>query len=182
MKSIFRSLSLLSIISFLLSGCPVIEKPEILAFNTDSRILRGNWIATIYDRIDSTITKTANLNLVATYVDYQSYSVSGSFQITGEAALTVQGLVFGGTSQSYTKNTNRNQPAPPKTRAELSLSTAVGQPVTQMLILCANEYQGINKQWTYTANLDVFNPNRIPFQFCYSGSQTAQGASVTSKL
>jgi hypothetical protein len=179
MKSILQSLILLGAISLLLSSCPV-EKPEVLAFDTDLRVLRGNWTATIPDKVDPAITKTANLNLIATYIDANSYLISGSFQIAGEAIQNVQGLVKGGVYQTFTKSTPRTSILQ-LTLAELLLSTEVGQPPTQVLKFCPYPYKSPNNQWQYQAILEPVTQNRIPFSICTIGSQGGQWVVVTRK-
>jgi hypothetical protein len=173
MKSLWRNM-LLGLIPMFFSSCPV-EKPELIAFDTDLRVLRGNWTANILDA-DYHVTKTADLSLIATYVDASSYLVSGSFQIPGEAALVVQGVVKGNTSQSFTKTSQ----VPPITLAELSLSSAVNQPATQVLVICPYPIQ-FEDQWQYQARLEPVTANRIPFGFCYWSSQNAQSAVVIRK-
>jgi hypothetical protein len=174
MKSLWRSV-LLVLIPMFFSSCPV-EKPELIAFDTDLRILRGSWTANILDSADYHVTKTADLSLIATYVDASSYLVSGSFQIPGEAALVVQGLVKGNTAQSFT----RTSQIPPKALAELLLSSTVGQAATQVLVICpyAQQVQG---QWQYQARLEPVTANRIPFYYCFWNSPNAQPAFMTRK-
>ncbi len=171
MKNFWRNLALLAAITILFSSCPIfVEKPEVLAFNTDLRVLRGNWSTTVQDKLNPTATKTADLNLVATYIDASSYLVSGSFQITGEAALVVQGLVKGGTSQSFTRTT----PLPPFNLAALFLSSTIVQPATQVLLVCPYPIKTENGQWQYQASLESVTADHPPFGFCYWGSPDAQ--------
>ncbi len=119
--------------------------------------------------------------LEATYGDTTSYTVKGTFQVVGEAALTLQGSVKGGDTQAFTKSTNRNQPAPPKAFAELLLSSAVGQPATQVLILCPYTYQGTDNQWQYTGTLEPVSANRVPFENCYGSSSSSKRVVVGRK-
>jgi hypothetical protein len=175
MKSLWRNM-LLGLVTVFFSSCPV-EKPELIAFDRDLRVLRGNWTANILDSADYHVTKTADLSLIATYVDASSYLVSGSFQIPGDAALVVQGLVKGNTSQSFT----RTSQIPPKALAEFLLSSTVGQAATQVLVICPYAEQLQQGQWQYRARLEPVTANRIPFDYCFWSSQNAQSAFVIRK-
>ncbi len=180
MKSILQALTLLGAISLLLSSCPVVEKPEVLAFETDLRVLRGSWITAIPDDLNPSITKTANLMLNATYVDANSYLVSGSFQIVGEAVQNVQGLVKGSIYQTFTKSTTRTSILQ-LILAELQLSTEVGQPSSQVLKFCPYPYKSPDNQWQYQAILEPVTQNRTPFSICTIGSQGGKWVVVTRK-
>jgi hypothetical protein len=151
------------------AGCP--PKPESINFTTDERILRGGWRSLIPGDTEFDPSKQVNLTLEATYVDTTSYTVTGTFQVTGDTALTVQGLVKGGDFQAFTKSANRTRPLPPKAFAEFLLSSAIGQAATQVLIFCPYTYQGTDNQWQYQAVLEpvtadslLWGVNRLPYR------------------
>jgi hypothetical protein len=180
-------LLLLSLVFFQPRGCwdicePITQPPpEGVNFNTDLRILRGDWRSLIPGNNEFDPGKAVSLTLEATYVETTSYTVTGTFQVAGEAPLTVQGLVKGGNYQTFTKNSTRLTPFPPNTFAELLLSSGVGQPATQVLILCPYAYQGADNQWQYQGVLEPVTPNRVPFQSCYGSTSSSKHVSVGRK-
>jgi hypothetical protein len=203
MKNFWRNLILLGGLSVLLSSCGFLlllslifyqprgcwdicppypqPAPESINFNTDERILRGDWRSLIPGNNEFEPGKTVSLKLEATYVDTTSYTVTGTFQVTGDAALSVQGSVKGGDLQAYTKSGNRNQPLPPQAFAELLLSSAVGQPATQILILCPYTYQGTDNQWQYSGTLEPVSADRVPFSNCYGSTSSGKRVVVGRK-
>jgi hypothetical protein len=191
MKNFWRNALLLGGLTILFSSCGLLflvsllfqqpvypppcttctPQPESISFTTDLRVLRGDWRSLIRGSNEFEPGKPVSLTLEATYVDTTSYTVTGTFQVTGEAALTVQGLVKGGTIQTFTKSTNRlSPPPPPPPFAELLLSSAVGQPATQVLVLCPYAFQGTDNQWQYQGVLEPVTPDRVPFQNCYGST------------
>ncbi len=181
-------LLLLSLVFFQPRGCwdvcggPYVQPPpESINFNTDERILRGDWRSLISGNNEFDPGKTVNLTLEATYVDTASYTVTGTFQVTGDAALSVQGSVKGGDLQAYTKSANRLTPAPPQVFAELLLSSVAGQPATQVLILCPYAYKGVDNQWQYRGTLEPVTADRVPFSNCYGSSSSSKGVVVGRK-
>ncbi len=203
MKNFWRNLLLLGGLTILFSSCGLLlllglifiqpvcvdicggpypqPKPESINFTTDERILRGDWRSLIPGKDEFEPGKTVSLKLEATYVDTTSYTVTGTFQVTGDAALTVQGLVKGGTTQAFTKSGNRSQPLPPQAFAELFLSSTVGQPATQILIFCPYTYQGTDNQWQYQATLEPVTTDRVPFQSCYGSTSSSKRLIVGRK-
>lgn len=203
MKNFWRNLMLLGGLSILLSSCGLLlllgfifvqpvcvdfcggpypqPKPESINFTTDERILRGDWRSLIPGNNEFEPGKTVSLKLEATYVDTTSYTVTGTFQVTGDAVLTVQGLVKGGDTQAFIKSANRSQPLPPSAFAELLLSSGVGQPATQILIFCPYTYQGTDNQWQYQATLEPVSDTRVPFSNCYGSSSSSKRLIVGRK-
>lgn len=179
---------LLSLVFFQPRGCwdicggPYVQPPpESINFNTDERILRGDWRSLIPGSNEFDPGKTVSLKLEATYTDTTSYTVTGTFQVTGDAALSVQGMVKGGDLQAYTKSANRTSPLPPQAFAELLLSSAVGQPATQVLILCPYTYQGTDNQWQYSGVLEPVTAGRVPFSSCYGSTSSGKHVVVGRK-
>jgi hypothetical protein len=180
-------LLLLSLVFYQPRGCwdicnpPTQPPPESINFNTDERILRGDWRSLIPGNNEFEPGKAVSLTLEAAYVDTTSYTVKGTFQVAGEAALTLQGSVKGGDTQAFTKSGNRNQPLPPQAFAELFLSSAVGQPATQILILCPYTYQGTDNQWQYSGTLEPVSADRVPFSNCYGSTSSGKRLIVGRK-
>ncbi len=180
-------LLLLSLIFYQPRGCWDIcppypqPQPESINFNTDLRVLRGDWRSLIPGNNEFEPGKTVSLTLEATYVDTTSYTVTGTFQVAGEAALALQGSVKGGDTQAFTKSGNRTSPPQPQAFAELLLSSAVGQPATQILILCPYTYQGTDNQWQYTGTLEPVSATRVPFENCYGSSSSSKRLIVGRK-
>ncbi len=202
MKNFWRNLVLLGGITVLFSSCGLLlllslvfyqpirpyppctncdPKPESINFTTDERILRGDWRSLIPGSNEFEPGKQVSLKLEATYVNTTSYTVTGTFQVTGEAALTVQGLVKGGDTQAFTKSGNRTSPPQPQAFAELFLSSAVGQPATQILIFCPYTYQGTDNQWQYQATLEPVSATRVPFENCYGSTSSSKRLIVGRK-
>jgi hypothetical protein len=180
-------LFLISLVFFQPRGCwdicpPITQPPpESINFSTDERILRGDWRSLIPGNNEFDPGKTVSLKLEATYVDTASYTVTGTFQVTGDTALTVQGSVKGGDLQAYTKSTNRLSPPLPPVFAELLLSSAVGQPATQVLILCPYAYKGADNQWQYSGTLEPVTADRVPFSSCYGSTSSGKRVVVGRK-
>jgi hypothetical protein len=203
MKNFWRNLALLAAITILFSSCgllllislvffqprgcwdlcypPTQPPPESINFNTDLRILRGDWRSLIPGSNEFDPGKAVSLTLEATYVDTTSYTIAGTFQVAGDAALTVQGLVKGGDYQAFTKSANRlSPPPPPQAFAELLLSSGVGQAATQVLIFCPYAYQAPTG-WQYSAVLEPVTPNHVPFQSCYGSTLSSKNLIVGRK-
>jgi hypothetical protein len=202
MKNFWRNVLLLGGLTVLLSSCGLLlllglifiqpvcvdfcggpypqPKPESINFTTDERILRGDWRSLIPGDTEFDPGKQLSLKLEASYVDTISYTVAGTFQVTGDAALTVQGLVKGGDLQAYTKSGNRNQPLPPKAFAEFLLSSGAGQAATQVLIFCPYAYQAPTG-WQYSAVLEAVTADRVPFQNCYGSTSSSKRLIVGRK-
>jgi hypothetical protein len=203
MKNFWRNVLLLGGITVLFSSCGLLlllglifiqpvcvdicggpypqPKPESISFTTDERILRGDWRSLIPGSNEFEPGKPVSLTLEATYVDTTSYTVTGTFQVTGDAALTVQGLVKGGDLQAYTKSANRTRPLPPKAFAEFLLSNSAGQAATQVLIFCPYTYQGSGGLWQYQAVLEPVTADRVPFQSCYGSTSSSKQLTVGRK-
>ena len=163
------------------TNCPQ-PQPESVNFTTDLRIFRGDWRALIHGKNEFDPGKVVSLTLEATYVDTKSYTVTGSFQVAGEAAQTLQGSVKSDDTQVFTKTANRTSPPPPPAAfAEFLLSSATGQPATQVLIICPGAYQGADNQWRYSARLETVTANRVPFESCYNTTATSQSVVVGRK-
>lgn len=208
MKNFWRNLILLGGLSILLSSCGLLlllslvffqprgcwdicpppcantsctPQPESVNFTTDERILRGDWRSLIPSENQFEPGKKVSLTLEATYVDTSSYTVTGTFQVAGDAAQTVQGSVKGGDLQAFTKSTNRLTPAQPQAFAELLLSSAVGQSATQVLILCPYASKGVDNQWQYYGVLEPVTANRVPFSSCYGTTSSSKSVVVGRK-
>ncbi len=204
MKNFWRNIILLGGLSAVLSSCGWISlltllffqpvnygcqpncpppPPESINFNTDERILRGDWRSLIPSDNQFEPGKKVSLTLEATYVDSSSYTVAGTFQVAGEAAQVVTGLVKGGTIQAFTKSANRMSPPLPVNPAfaELLLSSAADQPATQVLVLCPYAYQGTDNQWQYSGVLEPVTPNRVPFSGCYGTTSSNKPVTVGRK-
>jgi hypothetical protein len=203
MKNFWRNVLLLGGLTVLLSSCGLLlllglifiqpvcvdfcggpypqPKPESINFTTDERILRGDWRSLIPGDTEFDPGKQVSLKLEASYVDTTSYTVTGTFQATGDTALTVQGLVKGEDTQTFIKSANRSQPIPPKAFAELLLSSGTGQPATQILIFCPYTYQGSGGLWQYQATLEPVSADRIPFQNCYGSTSSSKRLIVGRK-
>jgi hypothetical protein len=180
-------LFLISLVFFQPRGCwdicpPITQPPpESINFSTDERILRGGWRSLIPGDTEFDPSKQVNLTLEATYVDTTSYTVTGTFQVTGDTALTVQGLVKGGDFQAFTKSANRTRPLPPKAFAEFLLSSGTGQAATQVLIFCPYTYQGSGGLWQYQAVLEPVTVDRVPFSSCYGSTSSGKRLIVGRK-
>jgi hypothetical protein len=203
MKNFWRNLILLGTITILFSSCGLLlllglifvqpvcldfcggpypqPQPTSISFTTDERILRGAWRSLIPGNTEFDPGKPVSLTLEATYVDTTSYTLTGTFQVAGDAALTVQGLVKGGTTQAFTKGSNRLTPAPPPVFAELLLSSTVGQPATQVLLLCPYASKGADNQWQYSGILEAITADRVPFSSCYGSTGNGKRVSVGRK-
>jgi hypothetical protein len=201
MKNFWRNLILLGGLSALLSSCGLLlllglifiqpvcvdicggpyPQPESVNFNTDERILRGAWRSLIPNDNQFEPAKAVSLTLEATYVDTTSYNVTGSFQVTGEAAQTIQGSVKGGDTQTFTKSANRLTPVQPRAFAELFLSSAVGQAATQVLVFCPYAYKGSTGLWQYQAVLEPVTADRVPFSSCYGSTSSSKQLVVGRK-
>ena len=160
--------------------CPQ-PQPESVNFTTDERILRGDWRSLIPSDSQFEPGKKVSLTLEATYVDTTSYTVTGTFQVASDAAQTVQGSVKGGSLQTFTKSANRTSPPKPQAFAELLLSSAVGQPATQVLILCPYASKGTDNQWQYYGVLEPVTANRVPFSSCYGTTSSSKSVVVGRK-
>ena len=160
--------------------CPQ-PQPESVNFTTDERILRGDWRSLIPSNSQFEPGKKVGLTLEATYVDTTSYTVTGTFQVEGEATQSVQGSVKGGETQAFTKSANRLTPMQPQAFAELLLSSAVGQPATQVLVLCPYASKGADNQWQYYGVLEPVTPNRVPFSSCYGTTSSSKSVVVGRK-
>jgi hypothetical protein len=202
MKNFWRNSILLGGITILFSSCGLLfliglifvqpvrpyppcadcgPKPESISFATDERILRGAWRSLIPGNTEFDPGKQVSLTLEATYVDTTSYTVTGTFQVAGDAALSVQGLVKGGDFQVFTKSANRLTPAPPKAFAEFLLSSGVGQAATQVLVFCPYAYQGSTGLWQYQAVLEPVTTDRVPFSSCYGSTSSSKQLVVGRK-
>jgi hypothetical protein len=72
---------------------------EVVDFNSDPRILRGAWVGRVATPGETT-TRSVTLNLVATYVDETTYTITGSATLEG-STYTVGGYAWGGGTAKY---------------------------------------------------------------------------------
>ena len=100
------------IMTLLLTSCGLFPKllgvptdceqyTQVLDFESSDRILRGTWTGTIQDVPTEGSERELALDLTASYVDRDSYALSGTFAIEGEDPATFEGTVSGGCAERY---------------------------------------------------------------------------------